>query len=977
MDLNRLIMVACLWLVAAALAIAEEPARLPPPSQQDIDYAGEIRPLLDRRCVECHGPDAQESSFRVDHRQSLLDGGDFGEPAVLVGNSGESHLVRLVSGLDPSLVMPPDSDPLTEREIGLLRAWIDQGLRMPAAEPATADAGEIAHWSLQPIERPPVPEFEPPAATESGINPIDAFVLQRLRHAGLEHSPTADSRMLIRRVYLDMLGLLPTPEEVQAFVRDPHPDAYSRLVDAVLASPQYGERWARHWLDVVRFAESNGFETNHERPSAYHYRDYVVRALNEDKPFDRFVFEQLAGDTVGADAATGFLVGGANDVVASPDPALTAMQRQDELADMINTTGTALLGLTIGCARCHNHKFDPVTQEDYYAMQAVFAGVRHGERAMATPQSEQSRREAAQLAEQIDMLDRRLGRLLRPANEPGRVPPVDDAAPARPRSRAAVSPIENEERFEPRAARLVRFTISATNNGTEPCLDELEVWSVARDRHPPRNVALASAGAVVRSSGDYEGDPKHKPEHINDGQYGNGRSWISSEPGRGWIEIELPEPVVIERITWGRDREEQYADRVPVDYRIEVAEESGELQQVASSENRLPPDIDADVLDLRLAQLPAAQAEQARSLVAQRDQLRDRRARLLAQPMAYAGRFEEPGPTYRLYRGDPAAPREQVAPDAVTVLGSLGLPTDTPEPRRRIALAESIIAPENPLTARVIANRLWHYHFGRGLVATPSDFGAMGASPSHPELLDWLAAELRDGPRRDGPQETPHVPRSADAKPWSLKHLHRLILLSATYRQSSRPTAEGLAKDADSRLLWRYPPRRLEAEAIRDNILLVSGSLDIRMEGPGFMTFHPNDNYARNWIAKDEFGPPEFRRMLYATKLRMEQDAVFGAFDCPDAGQVAPQRTESTTPIQSLNLLNSDFVIDQARRFADRVRQEVGEDASLQVAYVFRVALGRAPEPEELTDAVTLVDDHGLPALCRAIYNANAFLFLR
>lgn len=1186
MDLNRWVAIVCLRLVIAVpvgavpviaeSALAREPAPLPPAATVEIDYSRQIRPLLEARCLECHGPDAQESHFRVDRRQSLLEGGDIGEPAVLVGNSGQSHLVRIVAGEDPALVMPPEGDPLNgplnPAEIGLLRAWIDQGLKMPEAEPMAAVGSD--HWSLQPLEKPPVPELVPFAAVEPAANPIDAFVRARLADADLKPSPPADSAALIRRVYLDMLGLLPSPAEVEAFVHDPRPEAYPRLVDRVLATPLYGERWARHWLDVVRFAESNGFETNHERPTAYHYRDYVVRALNEDKPFDRFVFEQLAGDAVGADAATGFLVGGAHDVVLSPDPGLTAMQRQDELADIINTTGTALLGLTIGCARCHNHKFDPVTQEDYYAMQAVFAGVRHGERPLSTPQTEQNQRQAVRMQEQLAELNPQLDRLVsapaerratesletppprvlliddaqvlapdapplandaapigmialveprgqgqnpagtergqkQDAGAPGRLPNVSggrytwwtpspgqdvaayvpavegewrvwlswgcgwethapdavylidqDGDPAttedqqqiaqvdqqrfadgsgdpvgqplwsgfydagvhafqtqsrillrggtsgtaitadvialeeatdeeatdlergtdlrhpegagavvgQPRLRAAVSAKENVETFAPRIARFVRMTISATNTGSEPCLDELEVWSTAREEHPPRNVALASAGARVRSSGDYQGSPKHQLEHIHDGRYGNDRSWISSEGGRGWIELELAEPVRIDRITWGRDREQQYKDRLPVAYQVEVAREAGEWQTIASSEDRLPAGVEVDLLGLQLAFVAPEHAARARSLAAQRTELQRRIEELSAPRMAYAGRFEAPGPTHRLYRGDPTSPREQVAPDTVAVLGSLELPLNAPEPERRIALADSIIDPANPLTARVIANRLWHYHFGRGLVATPSDFGAMGAPPSHPELLDWLAAELRDGALNAGPRED---------RRWSLKHLHRLILLSATYRQSCRPTAEGIATDADSRLLWRYPPRRLEAEAIRDNILLVSGSLDGRMEGPGFLAFHPNSNYARNWIAKDEFGPPEFRRMLYATKLRMERDAVFGAFDCPDGGQVAPQRTESTTPIQSLNLFNSNFVIGQAGRFAERVRQEVGDDSPRQVARVFQLALGRSPGIEELAEAVALVDQHGLPALCRAIYNSNAFLFLR
>ncbi|MCB1236441.1 MAG: DUF1553 domain-containing protein, partial [Verrucomicrobiae bacterium] len=347
--------------------------------------------------------------------------------------------------------------------------------------------------------------------------------------------------------------------------------------------------------------------------------------------------------------------------------------------------------------------------------------------------------------------------------------------------------------------------------------------------------------------------------------------------------------------------------------------------------------------------------------------LEEERAALVAVPMVYAGQFAQPKePTHRLYRGDPLAPKEVVAPDGLAVfrglLGSFDLAPDAPEQERRVALANWIVDPRHPLTARVIVNRLWHYHFGRGLVATPSDFGDMGFRPTHPELLDWLAAELVE-------------------HGWSLKHIHRLILTSRAYRQSSAPRPEALAADANTEGLWRFPPRRLEAEAIRDNILLVSGALDTRMYGPGFLLFEPNANYSRNWIPQtDGFDPEDYRRMVYSLKLRMENDAIFGAFDCPDAGQVAPARSRSTTPIQALNLFNSGFLLDQSERFAARVRETLagkGDDDPRKLAdAAFEFALGRPCRSDERDDAARLVADHGLPSLCRALFNANEFLFL-
>ncbi len=911
-------------------------------SQPNVDYIRDVQPVLERHCVKCHGPQKQESGFRVDVRATLLSGGDFGEPAVVPGDSRTSHLIAYVEGDDADIVMPPKGDRLAKNEIATLRAWIDDGLKMPTASDVDVKR-KTDHWSFQPIRRPPPPTVNTPRA----INAVDAFVISKLQTAGLELSPPADRRALIRRVYLDVLGLLPSPERVEAFVGDLRPDAYERLVDEVLASPNYGEHWARHWLDVVRFADSNGFETNKERPTAWRYRDWVIQALNDDKPYDRFVAEQLAGDALGADAATGFIVGGPTDVVKSPDPVLTAMQRQDEMADMINTTGTAFLGLTIGCARCHNHKFDPVLQSDYYSMQAVFAGVQHGERDLRPADYDQRQQQAKQLAARTAAINGQLRQL------------VDSAAVAETPLRPAVNSRENVESFSPVLAKRVRFTVLATNNGIQPCIDELEIWSTAAAAAESANVALASVGATASSSGNYPGDPHHKLEHINDGRYGNSYSWISNENGKGWVQIELPQATTIDRITWGRDREERYKDRTAIQYKIEVAVDADDWLTVASSDDRVPSGSGADPLAAALAKLSGEPARQARALGDEKKRLEARRQELLAMPKAYAGVFRQPGPTFRLYRGDPMSPREQVAPDAVTIIGSLDLPADAREQDRRVALANWIVAPDNPLTARVIVNRIWHYHFGRGIVATPSDFGAMGAPPTHPELLDWLADELQ---HRAG---------------WSLKHIHRLILLSATYRQSSRPTPRGMQVDANSELLWRFPPRRLEAESIRDNVLLVSGALDRQMGGPGFMMFHPNSNYSRNWVAKDDFGPAEFRRMIYALKLRMEQDAVFGAFDCPDAGQVAPRRSQSTTPIQSLNLLNSNFILQQAGRLADRVRGEAGDDSARQIERVFQLAFLRKPDAEESAAAVQLVNQHGLTALCRAIYNANEFLFIR
>ncbi|MEE3230043.1 MAG: DUF1549 domain-containing protein, partial [Planctomycetota bacterium] len=372
--------------VLLAALVGTAGAQEPPPAlDRPVDYDKEVQPLLQERCLGCHGEKKQKGKLRLDLLSNLLSGGESGEPALVRGNSSESHLVKLVAGLDPELVMPPRGKRLSAGEIGLLRAWIDQGAKMPEQEEKT-EAVKLDHWAFKPLASI-APEKKDGAW---GKNPVDSFIRARLEERGIGPSPRADRSSLIRRLRLVMHGLPPSPEEIEAFVSDKRPDAWKRLVEEALESNHYGERWARHWLDIIRFGETTGFETNRPRPTAWHYRDYVIRSFNEDKPYDEFVREQIAGDALGNGLATGFLVAGPHDIVKSPDINLTLMQRQDELADLINVTGTTFLGLTLGCARCHNHKFDPVSQRDYYSIQATFAGVQHAERLIKTERKDPS-----------------------------------------------------------------------------------------------------------------------------------------------------------------------------------------------------------------------------------------------------------------------------------------------------------------------------------------------------------------------------------------------------------------------------------------------------------------------------------------------------------------------------------------------------------------------------------------------------------
>ncbi|MBA4148431.1 MAG: DUF1553 domain-containing protein [Verrucomicrobia bacterium] len=908
--------------------------RLPAPAKGTVDFTKTIKPIFDEHCLGCHGADKQRGGFQIDLKSTALKGGENHAPAIIPGKSADSPLIHFVAGLVDDMVMPQKGERLTAEQIGLLRAWIDQGAQWPDDKPVEQ------HWSFKPLTLPDIPNAR---NHRWARNAVDSFILQQLEAKKISPAKEADRRTLIRRVTFDLTGLPPTPKEVEAFVVDQRADAYEKLVDRLLASPHYGERWGRHWLDVVRFAETTGFEVNTPRENAWPYRDYVIRAFNEDKPFDQFIIEQLAGDAFGVEEATGFIVGGPNDQVKSPDIVLTRQQRSDELHDMVATTGSAFLGLTVGCARCHNHKFDPISQVDYFAMTAVFSGVHHGERQLKAIDHPERMKSAQTLRQSVTRIEGQLTQFEPIADPTGTVP-----------FRPAVHPRQNVDRFEPVEAKFVRFTISDTS-GHEPCIDELEIYS---EGDKPRNVALASVGARATASSVYPNSNRHKLKHINDGLYGNNQSWIPSEVGKGWVQIELTEKLLISKVVWGRDREEKFTDRLSTQYKIEVAMETNQWKTVAGSNDRHPyvPGQKSVPLD-GLEGLSEKKRAQLRKLLAEREKLENRIVELTTYPMVYAGTFKMPEPTYRMQRGDPMQPKEEVGPGALTSFApAIKIPVDTDEQERRIALARWIASPENPLTARTIVNRLWQHHFGEGIVNTPSDLGVNGAQPSHPELLDWLANQLME-------------------HDWKLKPMHRLMLLSSTYRQSSASNEKAVSVDAGNRSLWRFTPRRLEAEPIRDSILTMSGKLDLKQGGPGYHVFEENDNYVRVYEPKKEFGAKEWRRMIYQFKPRMQQDATFGAFDCPDGGQIAPRRSSSITPLQALNLLNSDFMMQQAEFFAERLKQ-VEKDSKAQVRRAFVLAFNREPSKPELNASTKLVDQHGLTHFCRAILNANEFLYV-
>ena len=798
-------------------------------------------------------------------------------------------------------------------------------------------------------------------------SPIDRWVYAGLIEKGLSPAPEADRRTLIRRASFDLIGLPPSPEEIEAFVADPNPKAYESLIDGLLASPRYGERWARHWLDVVRFGESDGYEQNRVRNNAWPFRDYVIRSLNQDKPFDQMVLEHLAGDLVAAgdpqtEVATAFLVSGPHDTVRIANIEGKRQQRANDLDDMVSATASSFLGLTVHCARCHDHKFDPILQEDYYRTQAVFNGVEFGERPWADPPmvaSHASRTE--EIRRELEAVEQRFTTL----RETAALRLESRKADILERFQDPVDSVGTEESFPALDARYVRMTITAVAKAIDVAvLDELEVWTAGRK---PRNVALSSQGARVTARSTRKEDAAantYGVEHVIDGRFD--RYWWSDEKGAGQVTIELPGLHRIDRVFWSRDRQGAYGHihlrNVPVGYVIEVSTDGERWQAVADTTSRLPYDKKEREEFLLVEALSEEQRVDWDQLAGRKQELDKAQKDIDPLPMSYSGIMGQPKePSHLLERGNPMKPGKIVSPGNLSALADLlppfELPPEAPESERRLALARWITHDQNALTARVLANRIWHYHFGTGVVGTPNDFGFNGARPTHSELLDWLAGRVQ-------------------MLGWRWKPFHKEIMMSMTYRQSSRHVAEFAEIDSDTRYLWRFPPRRLEAETIRDSILAVSGKLDLRMGGPGFRLYRYTVDNVATYYPQEEFGELTFRRAVYHQNVRAVKPGLLGPFDCPDSALSTPRREVTTSPLQALTLLNGRFSLQQAVFLAERLAAEAGQRPGAQVDRAFGLAFGRVPEAGEREAAIGLVERHGLAVFCRALINSNEFIYV-
>jgi mono/diheme cytochrome c family protein len=988
---------------AGVLPAAE--AALPPAVARRVSFVADVQPILVTRCLGCHGPEKQEGGLRFDRRDAALEGGDSG-PALVPGRSAESLLVHLASGLDPQRRMPAEGEPLSEEQVGVLRAWIDQGAEWPEGD---VDPRRL-HWAYQPLVPPPIPPVSRPDWVR---NPVDAFILARLDELGLAPSPEADRRSLIRRLYFDLIGLPPAPEEINAFLADASPDAYERLVDRLLASPRYGERWARHWMDVVHFAETHGHDQDRPRPHAWPYRDYLIRSLNGDKPYDRFVMEQVAGDELYPDdpdgiVALGFLAAGPWDESSllniADDTVDKQIARYLDRDDMVTTTMATFTGTSVQCARCHDHKFDPVSQAEYYGLQAVFAGVDRANRPYdPDPRVARTRRALAALRAELERRDAATDALLL-------AQPYQTAAAFWEQQLAAeavlwhvLSPVEfsavegSTAALQPDGSLLYggprpeKDTYTIVAHSPLEAITAVRLEVLADPSLPMQGPGRQDNGNLHLSEFRLEAAPLSDPRrlqtvllraatadfdqegwtaaHAIDGQAAT--AWgIYPNVGRNHhVVFELAEPL---RCTGGlllRFTLEQLHGGGHLIGRLRLS--ATDSSRAASG--RAVPEAVAGLLGK-----PAAdRSEQDRVELARFAALSRVAAVLEALPppqwvYAAAAEFEPEGnhkpaggcrPVYVLRRGDVSSPVAPAVPGALACVPGLpaefALADPEDEGQRRAALARWLADQRNVLTWRCIVNRVWHYHFGRGLVQTPNDLGHQGGPPSHPELLDWLA----DWFRQHG----------------SLKQLHRLLVTSATYRQSSRHRADGALVDGDNVYLWRMNRTRLDAECVRDAVLAVTGRLDLQMGGPSAKQFvegpgvhvTPTVDYAHF----DVDSPAARRRSVYRFIFRTLPDPFMDSLDCADANQLTPTRNTSVTVLQALSMLNNRFMVRAAEHFADRVAA-MAEDTRGQIAAAWELALGRPPTEREAAALASYASRHGLANACRLLLNSNEFLFI-
>jgi mono/diheme cytochrome c family protein len=995
-----------LWTVTGVLSAAINPAKIPPAATKRIEFGQDVQPIFAKHCYSCHGPDKQKNDFRLDVKEKALAGGESGV-ALIPGKSAESPLIHFVAGLVPDKVMPQKGERLTAEQIGVLRAWIDQGADWPAQFSSRTDVKD--YWAFKPLVR------------DGRELSIDHFVLAKLKEKGLSLSRPADKATLLRRATFDLIGLPPTPKELEDFLADSSNNAFAKVVNRLLASPHYGERWARHWLDLARFSESDGFEFDKMREQAWHYRDYLVRSFNEDKPYAQFIREQIAGDalepmTRDAIIATGFLTAGPYDEAGNTSASvlLKARIREEEMEDMIAGVSQTFFAMTVNCARCHDHKFDPIPQRDYYRIKAALDGVRHGNRSLLTAaEAKAGEVKLNELNAKVQDVDKQVAALEQ--NVSARI--LRERASTSSDTDASTNVVQPLARwkFEGNArdsvgklhgslmggakilnGRLVldgKEAFLRTESLTRDIREKtLEAWVVFSNR-------TQRGGGVIslenKSNGTFDaivyGERVPKKWMAGSSYYQRSRDLTAPDEEAGPSELLHVAMVYradnsISVYRNGQSYGETYtpkgeqADlqtyasgnaRVLLGLRHTGAGNgffAGEIEEARLYDRALSSTEIADsarsmnskliTREQLVNAMTSEEKNQHQALIAEAEKWRTARRAIPPVPEVYAAVSRQPEPTFVLARGDVEKKRAEVTAGSLSALAraDFALSAATTEAQRRLKLADWIASPDNPLTWRVMVNRVWHHHFGRGLVGTPNDFGVNGERPSHPELLDALATEFLT---QDG----------------SLKKLHRAIMLSATYQQSSSGTLP--EDDADNRLLSRFPLRRLEAEAVRDAMLSVSGQLNRQMGGPGFRPFKVTVSGSHFYEITDPTGAEFNRRTIYRMNIQSGKDPLLDSLDCPDPSTKTPARNTTTTPIQSLGLMNNAFVQRQCRYFAARLEREAGAKRESQIELSYRLTFGRGPRPDELKSSIELAQAHGLESVCWVLLNASEFLYVR
>ena len=917
--------------------------------------------------------------------------------------------------------MPKQGPPLSKTETDLLARWIAEGAEWPQSIKihSSRDSGN-SWWSYQPLAavRTPVPGVALPpksghqnrADTLDHAKTVDDFIRTTLNKNSLNRSPRADRQTLIRRLHFDLHGLPPTPELVRNFVHDPDPQAYAKLVDQLLDSPDYGERYARHWLDLAHYADTHGFERDQRRDNAWRYRDYVIDSFNEDKPYNLFLQEQIAGDVLwpqnqSSIIATGFLTAGPWDHVGhieTKSPKLRRAARSLDLDDMATQVMTSTLAMTVNCARCHDHKLDPISQREYYQLRAVFASVKRADRVISDSALNEYEQQKKALIAKRNTIDYAIGKLEgQGLNLADVVGGGNGFGTGTYRNGIDTRSAKVQTRNFGKLGNVV------TNKFSSSHFDFIDGVFVPQGNDGEAKIPVTSTGLTVTGIPTTSGDAwdmirngpvasQHSPELSGTDFTQDGHSLLGLHANAGitfdlkairaacnWNELRFQTQLGYFGADDGSfadawiflDGENIFTQRElkrsmglqSVDLRIPdsasfltlISTDGGNgygMDQIGFGDPRLKPAIH-DTLSER-DQREVEKLRQERVLLTKR--LND-----LGDPPRFFGPVtDSTTPLVQvLERGDAESPiGPPLAPAAMSALkmldphlGSL----QTPEAERRVALAKWITSDQNPLTARVIVNRMWQWHFGRGLVPTSSDFGAGGEQPSHPQLLEWLSALLIQ-------------------QQWSLKSLHRVILLSETYQQRSdfAPDHPACKVDADNRLLWRQNPRRIEAEAIRDSVLFVSGKLNQQRGGPGFEDFHYQDAYAPIYTYITANQPALWRRSIYRYIVRTTPDRFLTTLDCPDPANLTARRETTTTPLQSLALYNNEFMLRQATYFAERIEDEFPDNTIQQIQRAFELAFSRSATEREIELATQLVQHQGLFPLCRSLMNSNEFVYV-